>query len=244
MNRLLDIIKGSELLVYNDDMLNSIALKYGIQSVKKAEANISKEDYSSLELKPTLLKNLHINYSFLFRKIEHTVSFLSTTNKGKFINQVKQRILYSNSYLEEINEANHFFFLKRIMLEKNKVLHFDISNLLSQVKVDKKSVEFTTDEKIEKTNVYRFAYMIATGLVKYDKYDFYFENEKYTANALGKKIGINKAYLSDTIRSIDRYNNKDIFSLNKNRTLDYLVNKLNAQNIKISDFFLDRYNAL
>ncbi|WP_313001815.1 hypothetical protein [Chryseobacterium gleum] len=236
MNRLLDIIKGSEILVYKDEMFDSIILKY--------EGNISKTDYNRLVLTPILLKNLHINYSFLFRKIEHMISFLSANNKIKFIHQVQQRILYSNNYLEAINEANHFFFLKRTMLERNKVLYFDLNGLLSLSNENMERQDFKIDERIEKTEAYKLAELFAMGTINFLSDGIYYKDKRYSANSLAKIINVNKAYLSDTFSNNYRDNNKNIFSPGRNKTLKYLVDKLNIQNIKISDFFLDKYNVL
>src|SRR5690606_4910604 len=91
-------------------------------------------------------------------------------------------------------------------------------------------VGFKKDAKIEKTETFRYSYLIAKGVVWYDSYNFYYKSKIFTsASSLSNEIGINRNYLIDTMNQSKQHNNKNIFSPSRLKTQDYLVSKMRSE---------------
>lgn len=157
----------------------------------------------------------------------------------EFHHSIKNESSLSEEQIIFVNILNNFN-TKFLIGLKNNYYQFFPSEFaqFSAYKKTESGFEINTD--IEKTETFKFSRLIARGLVEYDKQNFYFENQMYESDAgLGKKLGINRVYLSDTKNDSIGEHNKNIFSQGRLGTQKYIIEKMRSSGEPLCDFYMD-----
>lgn len=218
MKKLVSIIENIDFLVYSDFEFDKIFFKYAFPIDYKPKFNINhvQENNRLLRISSISFENCKISeekaiemferiakneYDFLLQKINFVFDIIQINKRSLFIESIFERISYSTNYLKkEQNNDTPLYksILKDCLISLNNNLYVGLSELIRNY--PKVTIpEFVLDEKLEKTEPYKFGYLIANDELFFSKGDYFYKEHKYTsANSLSKIIRINKQYLSDT----------------------------------------------
>lgn len=191
-------------------------------------------------------------------QIRDSNAFLTDAKFKTFLNGLLRELFASTKFykstidsenLEDVHSSVTYILLSF----NNKFLSY-LSNYYGKIYPDlfidapnfKESIDkFVANPKLEKTETFKISFLIASGKLFYDEYNFFYEDEIFTsANNLSKRIGINRSYLSDTKSDNRTPNNKNIFSPNRKPTQKHLIDKMSNEGMELSSFYLEKYDKI
>ena len=183
--------------------------------------NIKKEECSEYELK-LFLNDLII-------EIDLSSVFINSLNSN--YNLTEKQLIF-RSILSSFNDKVY----KKL---RKTCINLCPSVFINVPVLPEKVSEFEIKDKIEVTESFRFAWLIANGSIRYDA-NYYFENGvKFASeNSLANKIQINAGYLNCTRRNVEGPDSKNIFTEKRvEKTHKYILEKMKSMNLTPSNFY-------
>jgi hypothetical protein len=208
---------------------------------------------------------------YLYIKIYHSIGdFIKNNDSFKIKIMLKlllERLDNSNNFLNSVVSAyNHpthnvlavekdiadylLTFNKKLLYVLREEFLIIFPDLFSNIKQDSNDLNDSND-KLNDSNIYKIAELLAEGKIKKDKNCFYYNTEKYdSVNALSdtisKVIGLKKTAIQPYINSTLQENNddKNIFSTKKLKYLELIIKDFEAGKRAIDSNFVQRVEEL